>query len=338
MFIALTTAALAAATLTPQPVTSGPAITRLEATGAPSGEAPAGDEEVHKLDQLPDLRLTIGIEVGAEGPFRFLVDTAADRSAVSHQLAARLKLPPGRAAVLHSVTGVSKVDTAALRGMRVSSRILPEISAPLLDAEHVGADGILGTDVLRSSLVRFDFRERLLSILPISYSARRSSEPGTVVVEARRKSGRLIVTEAELDGQRLTVVLDTGSEVSVGNEALRRALARRGRLSGERPVTLGSVTGKSLPASFMIARQLEIGQVTLTGLGIAFAEAHTFKVMGIDSRPALLLGMNALQGFDSLTIDMAARKLRFVVPSGAGVPSRFAANLTSRALASGTRR
>jgi hypothetical protein len=73
--------------------------------------------------------------------------------------------------------------------------------------------------------------------------------------------GRLIVTEAELDGQRLTVVLDTGSEVSVGNAALRRALARRGLLSGERPVTLGSVTGATLPASYMSTKRLDVGGV-----------------------------------------------------------------------------
>jgi hypothetical protein len=120
-------------------------------------------------------------------------------------------------------------------------------------------------------------------------------------------------------------VLDTGSEVSIGNDALRRALERRGRLSGERPLTLGSVTGSTLLATYMVARQLDIGQVTLTGLGIAFADAHTFKVMGINSRPALLLGMNALQAFDSLTIDMPARKLRFVMPREgqfAGKPAR----------------
>ena len=331
MIMVLTAAALAASPVPPRPVNGGPAITRLEATHAPSGEGPASGEETLQLARLPDLRLTVGIAVGTEGPFRFLVDTAADRSAVSRQLAERLKLPAGRDALLHSVTGVSKVSTAAVRGLQVASRTLPEVNAPLLDADHVGADGILGTDVLRSAMVRFDFREQLLTITPSGRDLSRSTDPNTIVVEARRRSGRLIVTEAELDGQRLTVVLDTGSEVSIGNEALRRALSRRGLLTGEKPVVLGSVTGSTLPASYMKAKHLVVGGVTLNGLGIAFAEAHTFKVMGINNRPALLLGMNALQAFDSLTIDMATRKLRFVMPSGAGKADQFAD-------ASGTRR
>nr|WP_314443456.1 retropepsin-like aspartic protease [uncultured Sphingomonas sp.] len=323
MILALTAAALVVTPVALPPAGAPPWMTRLEATAAPPGDPSPGDD-VLPLKPLPDLRMTVDIAVGAQGPFRFLVDTAADRSAVSHQVATKLKLAPGRDAMLHSVTGVSRVSTASLRGMQVSARTLPDVNAPLLDADHVGADGILGTDVLRSATVRFDFRARQLSIAPAARERYRSSDPNTVVVEARRRSGRLIVTEAELDGQRLTVVLDTGSELSVGNDALRRALARRGQLSREQPIVLGSVTGKSLPASYMVTRHLDIGGVGLTGLGIAFAEAHTFKALGINNRPALLLGMNALHAFDSLTIDMADRKLRFVMPATAGRPGQYA--------------
>ena len=136
----------------------------------------------------------------------------------------------------------------------------------------------------------------------------------------------MVVVVADSDPSPAAVVLDTGSEVSVGNAALRRALDRRGLLSGEKPIILGSVTGSTLHASYMISRRLDVGGVVLEGLGIAFAEAHTFKAMGINNRPALLLGMNALHAFDSLTIDMAARKLRFVMPAPSGRAGHFAAN------------
>lgn len=324
MIPALTAAALTLSTpVQPPAANSGPAVAKLEATHAPIGEGET-PSEVLQLDRMPDLRLTVDIAVGAEGPFRFLVDTAADRSAVSRQLAAKLKLPAGREATLHSVAGVSRVSTAAVRGMQVATRTLPDVNAPLLDAENVGADGILGTDVLRSAMLHFDFRQRQLSILPPAKRRRLTSDPNAVVVEARRKAGRLIVTEAELDGQRLTVILDTGSELSIGNEALRRSLNRRRQLGQETPILLGSVTGKTLPASYMMSKKLDIGGVTMVGLGIAFAEAHTFKAMGIDDRPALLLGMNALQAFESLTIDMNAKKLRFVMAAPGGKPGQYA--------------
>lgn len=304
----LVAAALAA------PAAPLPPVTRLESTSAPADTA--GIQKDHlPLDALPDDRLTVDVMVGGQGPFRFLVDTGADRTAVSHQLAERLGLAPGRGVRMHSVTGMTIARTASVRDLRVAARSLPDVTAPLLDAAHVRADGILGTDVLRSALVRFDFRAGLLSISAPRRIARQEASD-TIVVEARQRAGRLIVTEAEADGQRLVVVLDTGSEVTIGNSALRRALARRGIMRDDRPIELASVTGQKLPATYTSIDRLEIGGLNLTDLGIAFADAHTFRVMGLEDRPALLLGMNALKAFDSVTIDLSARKLRFALPSG----------------------
>jgi predicted aspartyl protease len=312
MLPALLAVALLSAPPDPRPVTS------LEATATPAETTPSDRHDL-PLGTLPDDRLTVEVTVEGRGPFRFLVDTGANRSVVSHQLASRLSLPPGRSVRMHSVTGPSQQRTARISGMRVADRALPEISAPLLDAQHVRADGIIGTDLLRSSLVHFDFKANLLSIgAPGSKRAPADEDQETIVVTGKRRDGRLIVTEAEADGQRLTVVLDTGSEVTIGNEALRRALARRGNLVDDRRIELASVTGERLPASLMVLDKLELGGLALQGLGIAFADAHTFAVMGLERRPALLLGMNALRAFDSVTIDLGARKLRFVLASRAG--------------------
>lgn len=315
--------ALLAALLALAPAVAPPPTTRLESTAAPA--LPAVFDEL-PMQRLADQRLTVAVSLGGFGPFRFLVDTGADRTVVSHQLAARLGLPAGVGVRLHSVTGVSSVPTASVTGLRVSSRDLPDVTAPLLDAAHVRADGILGTDVLRSAQIRFDFRAKTLSISAPGRSIRRFlSDPDTIVVQARNRAGRLIVTEAEIDGQKLTVVLDTGSEVSIGNAALRAALARRGFMREDRTIELASVTGEKLTARYVFARKLDIGGLALTDLGIAFADAHTFKVMDLERKPALLLGMNALRAFDSVTIDLAGKKLRFALPIGArGGSIRFA--------------
>ncbi len=300
----------------PRPPAARP-VTTLEATSEPAtGETPLKDHL--PLARLPDDRLTVEVRVHGEGPFRFLVDTGADRTAVSTQLAERLGLPPGAGVRMHSVTGSSQVRTASLRGLSVASRALPDVSAPLLNADHVRADGILGTDVLRSALVRFDFRSRLLSIGAQRRSSRPSASRDEIVVEGQRRAGRLIVTEAMADGRRVTVVLDTGSEVTIANRALMRALGSRATKG--RIVELASVTGAKLPATMINLRGLEIGRLHLVDLPVAFADAHTFKIMGLEDRPAILLGMNALKAFDSVTIDLGARKLRFDLPGGSGNP------------------
>lgn len=306
---------LFAALTTTQAASPAPPAAKVTTLETATGQAPAapGNADQLKLTTLADDRLTLPVTIGSAGPFRFLVDTGADGSAVSRQLAERLLLPAGRRTKLHSVTGFDEVATASVRGLRVANRAMPDIDAPLLEAQHVGADGILGTDVLRSALVRFDFKKKLLTILPNERAAKRL-DPDTIVVEARKREGRLIVTHALLDGQRLTVILDTGSEVSIGNMALRAALAKRRMLSGLAPLDLRSVTGTILPASYMTVRELDVGNVGFQNLGIAFADAHTFRALGFDDSPALLLGMNALRAFDSVTIDMNAKKLRFSKP------------------------
>ena len=57
-------------------------------------------------------------------------------------------------------------------------------------------------------------------------------------------------------------------------------------------------------------RELSLGGVTLTNLAIVFADAHTFKQLGLNQRPALLLGMNAMRAFKKVSIDFANRKFR----------------------------
>ena len=76
-----------------------------------------------------------------------------------------------------------------------------------------------------------------MTVVPSTVSDFRP-EPGTIVVEAHRKNGRLILTDARANGQDVTVVLDTGSEVCVGNEALRQRLLGRNLIDGNQTVEL----------------------------------------------------------------------------------------------------
>jgi predicted aspartyl protease len=266
-------------------------------------------------------RMTVPVTLGGAGPFRFLVDTGANRTAVSREVAGRLKLEPGPRAIMHSVSGSDVVTTATIRQLGLENRVIEAIDAPVLESAHMGADGVLGTDCLRSQRVLFDFRAKLLSITPAS-KRRQADEAGTVTVEASRLAGRLIVTEATADDQRLSVVVDTGSEVTIGNPALRRALERRGVLRWVKPVELVSVTGAVVRGEMTVLRGLEMGGVTLRELAIVFADAHTFGEMGLLEKPTLLLGMNALRAFDKVAIDFANKRLRVLLPRDAKMAER----------------
>jgi hypothetical protein len=109
-------------------------------------------------------------------------------------------------------------------------------------------------------------------------------------------------------------VIDTGSQISIGNEALRRQLARKKRLGPTVPIELISVTGGKLQGDYTVIKQLHIGGVGVNDMPIAFADAHPFKQLGLTDRPAMLLGMDALVLFDRVSVDFANRRVVFGLP------------------------
>ena len=56
-------------------------------------------------------RLTLAVMINGQGPFDFLIDTGSDRTVISKELAARLKLDAGPDVVMHESVGVDTVQT-----------------------------------------------------------------------------------------------------------------------------------------------------------------------------------------------------------------------------------
>lgn len=291
----------------------------------------AGVPEIDKATQTQDVkfrnehddRMTVPVRLSGSGPYRFLVDTGADRTAVSREIADRLNLKSAGGAELHTVAGTSQVRTATVHDLEFTHPPERSVDAAVLESANIGADGIVGVDLLRSQRVQFDFQNQTMSIVP-SKSPDFRQEPGTIVVEARRKNGRLIVTDAEANGERLTVVLDTGSQITIGNQALRERLLGGNLINGRQTVELESVTGEKISGDYMFIRELDVGGIGLNNLAIVFTDAHTFKQLGLDKRPALLLGMNAIRAFKRVSIDFANKKFRVVLPERSALDVRIA--------------
>jgi predicted aspartyl protease len=136
---------------------------------------------------------------------------------------------------------------------------------------------------------------------------------GTIVVTARKRHGHLMLVDASFDDERIYVIVDTGSQVTVGNTALRERLGRRGRLGHVTPVQLLSVTGRSVPAEYTIAREIRLGNAGVRNLPVAFADVSPFRELELTDQPAILLGMDALRLFDRVSFDFANRRVRFLV-------------------------
>lgn len=323
-FLGMTAIALAA---------SSPAFAQNSTPAEPRVAAPAGVDQTTQTEDVrfrrdDGDRMTVPVRLSGMGPYRFLIDTGADRTAISSDLAGRLKYAPGDVAALHSIAGVSRISTAIVPILQLTRKEVRNIQAPLLNGVYMGADGILGTDSLRSQRVLFDFEANTLSIVPSALPDFRA-EPGTIVVQGTRRNGRLVVTDARANGNLVVVVVDTGSEVTIGNEALRRVLMRERMLSSPQQVTIESVTGEKVTGDYMFVSQLDVGGFALRNLAVVFLNAHTFKQLKLDKRPALLLGMNAMRAFKKVSIDFATRRLRVVIPEHSALDMRLASQLAS---------
>lgn len=294
-------------------------------------DAVSGVPDIDKTTQTRDVnfksdkedRMVVPVKLSGAGPYYFLVDTGADRTAVSREIADKLKLENGQSAELHTITGISEVRTAKVGEVELAQRPQKAIDAAVLEGAFIGADGIVGVDLLRSERIQFDFEKQTMSIVPSATPDFRA-EPGTIVIEARRKNGRLIVTDAVANGQHVTVVLDTGSDLCLGNLALRDRLLGKDVAEVDHTVQLKSVTGAKIDGDYTFIRNLTVADVQLTNLAVVFTDAHTFKQLGLDRKPALLLGMNALRAFKKVSIDFATRKFRVVLPEHSAVESELA--------------
>jgi predicted aspartyl protease len=295
------------------------------ATSAPIDKTTQTEDVPFRNDAYE--RMTVPVRLSGTGPYRFLVDTGADRTAISRELASKLKLASGAKAALHSVAGVSTVSTATVPDLQLTRKNMQVVDAPVLESSNIGADGILGTDSLKSQRVLFDFEGQTLSIVPAKKYESLAEEPGTIVITARNRNGRLIITEATANGHKVTVILDTGAQVSIGNSLLRKQLLSRRASDSSQVVELQSVTGAMIAGDYTSIRDLEMDGVTMHDLPIVFADAHTFKTLGLDNKPALLLGMNALRAFKKVSIDFTNRKFRVVLPEHSEYVVKVAARL-----------
>jgi predicted aspartyl protease len=294
------------------PIAAEPQKMDLEVRTADSIDRTTTTDEIAIRTDNAD-RMTVPVSVDGRGPYHFLVDTGSERTVISRELAEQLRLTSGRSAVLHSVMGANDVKTVHIPNLRVSGKTISVADAPALGATHIGADGMLGVDSLRSRRVLFDFKAKTMSITPSSQPVEQL-DGDIIVVRAKSRNGRLIFTQAKIDGRRISVIVDTGSQVTIGNMALQQLLTRRGKGLLPQSVMIESVTGEQMTARVARVPEVELGGVKLNDLSVAFADAHIFRQLKLDDRPALLLGMNAMRAFDRISIDFAAKKVRFVLP------------------------
>ena len=253
-------------------------------------------------------RMTVQTYVNEQGPYEFVVDSGADTSVIGMKLAAELGLPDGSPVLLHGITESKVVGRVLVDDIALGPTVTTGLELPVLEERDIGGDGMIGLDALVEQRLMMDFEKRVITV-DDALTPQRIVD-GVIVVTARLQRGQLILTEVSAGREKVDAVVDTGTEISIGNSLLRERLKAR-RPRDFRTVTVYGVTGKEVEMEFAIIPKLKIGPITLTKVPIAFADVPPFEVFGIHEEPALLLGTDLMEQFRRVSLDFRERRVRF---------------------------
>jgi predicted aspartyl protease len=300
------------------------------AAAAPEPVVPAAtalpDVDIIELEHERYRRMTVPVTIGGAGPFRFMLDTGAEATVVSRDLADRLALNDRKTAILVGMASRKQVETAAIYDVGLGSRTFYIRNAPVVEGANIGgADGILGLDSLQDQRVLIDFANQQISVADADeLGGNRGYE---IVVRARQRLGQLIITEARLDGIKISVVVDSGAQNSIGNPALFSRF-RRARHIGESELT--DINGEVMSGVVRLGSELNVGRAKLQNIPIMFADSPTFHALGLAGEPALILGMSELKLFRRVAIDFKTRRVLFDLPPESRIAGRNAVTVFER--------
>jgi len=303
----------AAAPLTAIPTVPAPASTPAPTPG--SAEPPLSEVVVEAPEPRYVAKTTrdrIGriwapVLIDGKGPFRLVLDTGANHSAIIPSTAAALGSPGATtASVVTGFTGSAVVPTITVDRLEVGDLLLSPTTLPVVPDVFGGAQGVLGNEGLAGKRITADFIHDRLEI------ATSHGEPphiGFSVVPLKVVEGGLLLADIRVGGIRCKAIIDTGAQGTIGNLPLKEALmrhpprdARKTQVVG---VTLDVQSGENVPAP-----QIELGGLTITGVHIVFGDMYLFQHWHMTDKPVLLLGMDLLGSFDTLIMDYRMRELQ----------------------------
>jgi hypothetical protein len=261
----------------------------------------------------PTLRDRIGriwapVLINGRGPYRLVLDTGATHSAIIAQVANSLGIPVGRISTVRvtGVTGSSIVPTVSVDQMAVGELSMASATLPVVADVFGGAEGVLGTEGLSDKRIRIDFGHDRVVIMR---SKGDLGKAGLATLPLRLLRDRLLALDVLVGGVRAKAIIDTGAQISIGNNALRTALMRHDQKDSHKAeiegVTLDVETG-----DMMRAPPIYVGSLQFNSVSITYGDMFIFDRWKLTREPTLVLGMDVLGTVDLLIIDYRLRLLQ----------------------------
>jgi predicted aspartyl protease len=252
-------------------------------------------------------RIWAPVWINGKGPFRLVLDTGANHSGITAQVAEFLGIPLDQSppVLLRGVTGIATVPTIRVDSFTVGDLTLSPAILPIVTDAMGGAEGVLATDEFKDKRIVIDFTHDQIDI---RRSHNERSQWDFVTIPLERSEKGLLMFHALVGGVRIQAIIDTGGQRTIGNLAMRDALVHphaQGRPDQIFDITTAIQTGETFSSP-----PIKLGSIKILGARITYGEMHIFEHWDLTKEPTLLIGMDVLGLLDTFIIDYRRHELQ----------------------------
>ena len=276
-------------------------------------------------------RIIVPVTVNCRGPFAFVLDTGANASVLSPHLAQALGLhvDPAQMVMIRGVTGSASAATAAIIRLEAGETLLERRRLAVADASFMATDGVLGVDGFSNKVVLVDFVHDRVSVLD---AREHRPSPGLTRIAAKMPFGRLLMVDALVGTHKVTAIVDTGAQRTLGNLALYAKLGLRPTDSYRDTIAeVIGATDSRQSGERQVVREVSMGELRITQLTVTFGNFYIFKIWNLQLQPALLIGMDMIGTLDTFGVDYLRREVQMKVAGPGSAQARARARATSLA-------
>ncbi|MFV7425490.1 aspartyl protease family protein [Stenotrophomonas geniculata] len=279
------------------------------ATPASAAPAPA-PAPAHTLPMwMQGNHPTIAVNLdGRAEPLRFVVDSAAGATLIDDRVARRYNLQDSKGVV--SIAQGASARSAQLRQVRATTWQLGSLQlqatavqtdlSELSSGDDSAIDGIIGNDITRRWDTRWDFAAGTLQLWsPATLPDGAHCQANVLPTRGPAMRGFAFITvRLGRENVEAIALVDTGAAQTVLNAAAAAALGVRTDGTDPRVKILEKGTsglgGQAHPSWLHTLPAMASGNWLHAAMDVRISDLPVFKSLGLDRRPALILGADAM--------------------------------------------
>lgn len=232
---------------------------------------PVRADSVVKFKLTQNHWIVAPVLVGGKGPFDFLLDTGANVTVITPELAQQLAIRPTARVSLQTIASSQIVPYSLLPSLSLGAQVVENLEViycelPEMRSLNQGVRGVLGQNFLSQFNFTLNYRDRRIEFEQDQHGAQPLGER----LPVEQLGGRLIITARPSSSEQnvLRLVLDSGVSRLIIFETSSQPLKLGLEQSGELWVT-GSTTLGQLTLRVANLLTLRLGRIRLSNLPVA---------------------------------------------------------------------